>query len=81
MPRISLHFIPATMSRKGSLEGAKRIPGNILTWPTIAKPCCWQNFFFSFTVNLRYGRKTRGALITSSRCDEVLIPEWPKASG
>ena len=27
MPRISLHFIRATMSRKGSPEGAKRIPG------------------------------------------------------
>ena len=28
MPRISLHFIRATMSRKGSPEGAKRIPGS-----------------------------------------------------
>ena len=60
---------------KRSPEGAKRIPGNILTWPTLAKPCCWQNFFLFFTVNLRDRRKTGGSLITSSRCDEVLIPE------
>ena len=48
------------IASKRSLEGATRIPGNILTWPTIAKPCCWQNFFLFFTVNLRDRRKTRG---------------------
>ena len=36
-------------------------------------------FFFSLRLIYVIAEK-QGSLITSSRCDEVLIPEWPKAS-
>ena len=37
--------------------------------------------FFLFFRLIYVTAEKHGSLITSSRCDEVLIPEWPKASG